>query len=109
MVRRADAHEHRPVLRGCGPPITQVADDRFADVVRQRQPLRPRALAAHNQLAGAPVDVFQREGGDLPGAQPQPRQDGQDRQIPESDHGRPVARVQQRVESAGLQALRQPR
>jgi hypothetical protein len=109
MVRRTDAHEHRPVLRGRGAPIMQVADDRFADVVGQRQPFRPRALATHDQLTRAPVDVLQREDGNLAGAQPQPRQHGQDRQIPESDHGRPVARVQQRIDLAGLQSLRQPR
>ncbi len=109
VMRRADAHEHRSVLRGRGTPFTQVPDDRDPDVMRQRQPFRPRALATHDQLTRAPVDVLQRQAGDLAGAQSQPRQHRQDRQIPAADHRRPVARRQQRLDLTGLQPLGQPR
>jgi len=73
-----------------------------------RSTRRPLAIS-NQQLPDAPVDVIQRDRRDLTGAQPQPRQHRQDRQVPAADHGGPVARVQQRVDLAGLQALGQPR
>ena len=41
------------------PPALQIGGDRLADVGRQRQPVLAGALAAHHQLAGAPVDVIE--------------------------------------------------
>ncbi len=72
----------------------QVVRQRAADINRQRQPPMA-ALAADDQLSGAPVDVLQSHGGNLARAQPQPHQHGQDRVVAPADRGAPIAACQQ--------------
>jgi hypothetical protein len=60
----------------------QPPGDRLPDLLRQRQPVFPTGLAAHGQLPAMPVNVRQPQRGDLAGAQPEPRQHGQDREVP---------------------------
>ncbi len=56
-VRRLDPHEHAAALRAPSTPATQIAGDRLADVIGQRQPLLPVALAADHDLARPPAEV----------------------------------------------------
>lgn len=67
--------------------IAAIVGDRLADINRQRQRLAPIALARHEQLPGAPVDVVYRQTGHFRAPQTQPRQDFEDGVIPESDTG----------------------
>lgn len=59
----------------------QVVGHGLPHVDRERQQRVAVALARDADLAGAPVDVIDTERGDLPGAQPQPRQHDQDRVV----------------------------
>ena len=68
----------------------------------------PIALAHHDDLAAAPVDVLQAQRGHLTRAQPQPGQQRQDRQVTPPDRGSGVARGQQHPGLLGRQVLRQP-
>ena len=56
---RRDAPAGTPPGPSARRPALQIADDRLADIDRQRQPLVPAALAADDELAGAPVDVVE--------------------------------------------------
>jgi hypothetical protein len=58
-LRRASTEEHLPA-RSARPASAHILDQRPADVIRQREPLGDRALAANRELPGAPVDVVQR-------------------------------------------------
>jgi hypothetical protein len=69
--RRPRPQEHLPPTAGRAPP-TRVAGDRVADVGGQRQPVLAPTLAMDKQFPPAPVDVIQRQGGDLAAAQPEP-------------------------------------
>ena len=44
-----------------GPAVGQVSDQGFTDLVRQRQPVLPTALATDDQLTGAPVHITELE------------------------------------------------
>src|ERR1039458_5328989 len=66
------AQKHRPAE----PPRTRTAEvfgKRLADIARQWQPIDPRALAVDYQLARPPVDVIERQPGDLARSQPASR------------------------------------
>ena len=52
-----------------GPAVGQVSDQGFTDPVRQRQPVLPTALAADDQLTGAPVHITELQAGHLDRAQ----------------------------------------
>jgi hypothetical protein len=100
------SHEHRSVL-GCGGSApAQVTLDRFADVHGQRQLLGVVALAAHPQLAGPPVDVVQAQRGDLTGAQAQPDQHEQDREVTSTPARTPVTASEQPGDLSVLKGLR---
>jgi hypothetical protein len=62
--------------------VREVIGQGFADVDRERHPVVPRSLAAHDQFAAAPVGVIERQRGDLAAAQAKPRQQRQNREIP---------------------------
>jgi hypothetical protein len=85
------ADEHRPVLRRPGAPGLQVGDDPFPDIGRQRQPIMPVPFAPHRDLTTPPVDVVHHQCGHLTGAQPQPHQHGEDRQVPATGRGPLIA------------------
>ena len=73
----------------------QVADDGLADISRQGQPLQAASLAAHRDLAVAPVDIAELERGHLPGPQPQPVQHREDGEVPRACQRVPVTARQQ--------------
>ena len=60
VARSLDANEHRTSLRAGRSAVSQIRDDRLADIGGQPQPLSA-ALAAHDDLAATPVDVLQRQ------------------------------------------------
>ena len=97
--------------RGAGtawPAILQPAGDRLAGVLRQRQPVLPAGLAVHGELPGPPVDVAQAQRGDLAGAQPEPRQDGQDREVPAPGRASAIAAAEQPPDICGADRPGQP-
>jgi hypothetical protein len=71
--------------------LLQVGGDRRADVGWQGQAVLGAGLAAHNDLAGAPVDVVEAKRGDLGGAQPEPHQQHQDRVVAPAHRVPPIA------------------
>jgi hypothetical protein len=87
-------HEHVPALAATA-AAPQVGGQRLADVDGQRQPIAPAALADHDQLPGAPIDVVERQRRDLAGAQPQPHQDRQDRVVASPDRRAAITAGQQ--------------
>ena len=97
-------HEHRAVQRARRPPATQIAGQRAADIDRQGQPIIAVALAIDHHLAGTPVDVIERQAGDLAAAQPEPAHQHQDREIAPPDRSAPVAARQQPVATRRAQA-----
>jgi hypothetical protein len=76
---------------------SQVGDDRLTDVAWQRKTLHANALAANRYLARPPVDVLQAQAGDLPGPQPEAKQDKQNGVVPPALRLPPVTRVKQGV------------
>ena len=68
----------------------QAGRNRLADIGGQRQPLAAVALAADRDLPGAPADVLERERSDLGGAQPEPHERCQDREVAAAIGGVPV-------------------
>jgi hypothetical protein len=82
--RRQRQQEQRAMLaRGTDP---QIRDERLPDVHRQRHRVLTMPLAVHEQLARTPVDVVQPDRGDLPGAQPEPREQHQHGKVAAADH-----------------------
>jgi hypothetical protein len=81
----------------------QIAHDGFADIDRQRQPFGAAALAPHDYLPLAPVNVIEFERGDLPGAQAEAGQHGQDREVTPSGRGAPVAAGEQASHRSSVQ------
>jgi len=86
-----------------GPAVGQVSDQGFTDSVRQRQPVLPTALAADDQLTGAPVHITELQAGHLDRAQAQPREQHHDCEVPASDSAAAVAAVQQPLDLGGRQ------
>jgi hypothetical protein len=58
-------------------------------------------------IPGSPVDVVQRQTGDLAGSQPEPGQQDEHRQVPPPDGSTRVAAVQHRLDLGRLQRGRQ--
>jgi hypothetical protein len=67
FVRRNTA---RLLLRGTS--VAQICGHRFADVDRQRETIPTRALAADDDLTGAPVNVVGFEASDFTAAKAEP-------------------------------------
>jgi hypothetical protein len=108
-VRRPHPQEHLPgSLERLRPAIGQVSGERFTRIGGQRQPFSTAALAAHGDLPGPPADVIQAQRGDLPGAQPEPGQQRQHREITAPGRGALVAAGQQRRHLPRPQRLGQP-
>ena len=97
--------EHRPELARAA--TLQIPDQRLADIDRQRQPVQTVALPANDQLTTPPVEILELHRGNLPGAQPEPHQQQQDRVIPPSDRPPPVAAGQQAAHDPRLDPARQ--
>jgi hypothetical protein len=66
-------------------------------------------LAVHHDLAGAPIDVVQRQRGDFSDAHAEPAEEQEHGEIAATEHGRLVARVQQTPHLIGLESFRQRR
>ena len=75
-MRRPQGDEQ--MLRGSGPPVPDVVDDRFADVDRQRHAVVQAALSADRQLSGPPVEVRKPNLPDLLRPQPETGQQQHD-------------------------------
>src|SRR5580658_5591722 len=82
--RRTHADED-PSYRTAGTSVTQIVDQRHADVRRQRQSHEPLALAADENLAPLPIQIVQGHGDDLSSAQSEARQKQQDRIVAFTD------------------------
>ena len=87
--------EDRPHLCLAGAPMPQVLDYGPADVVWQRQPVDPVALASDGDLTAAPVDIVDAQRRHLPGPQPEADQQRQNREVPAAGRSAPVTRRQQ--------------
>lgn len=86
-----------------GPAVGQVNDQVFTDPVRQRQPVLPTALAADDQLTGAPIHIPELQAGHLDRAKAQPREQHHDCEVPASDSAAAVAALQQPLDLGGRQ------
>jgi hypothetical protein len=83
--------KNRP-RRAAGTNVTQIVDQRRADVRRQRQSPQPLALAADENLAPFPIQIVQGQGDDFSGAQTEARQNQQDRIVALADWRAAIAR-----------------
>src|SRR5450759_5130008 len=54
------------------PPICQIIDDRFPDVLRKRHPCPSATLAAYRQRSLFPVQIIESEGRHLAGSESKP-------------------------------------
>jgi hypothetical protein len=104
-VRRERAQEHR-TTPAVPTRVTQARDEGLSDLAGEREPIRLAALAMDRQLPSTPVDVVERERGDLARAQPQTRQQHQDRVITPADRGRSVAASEDPRDVIAVQAAR---
>ncbi len=64
----AHADKNHAALRGVRAAVSQVYGYSPADIRRHRKTLDPIALASHDELAGAPVDIVKSERADLASA-----------------------------------------
>ena len=110
--RSPDLQEQRaaPGLRSAA----KIGHQRLADIDRQRQAVKPRALAVHDDLAAPPIDIVERQRGDFAGAQSKPHHQQQDRVVAPADRASPVTTGQQlsdrdRVKAAWKRAIAQIR
>jgi hypothetical protein len=87
--RRAHAQEYRSTI--ASRPPAQIRDQRRADVDGQREPLVSVPLPANEQRAAAPVEIFKAYRRDLTGAQPQTRQQQQDRIVTSAGEAATIA------------------
>lgn len=76
-VRRERAQEHLAVLT-MRSAAEKMLDQRLADIVRERETVELCAFPVDRQLAGAPIDIIQRERHDLGRPQPEAREQHQD-------------------------------
>jgi hypothetical protein len=106
VVRCERSHEHSSVQSASWSPTPQVAGQRDANIGRQRQTLIPARLAVDQDLAGAPVNVINRQRSDLAAPQPKPAHQQHDREIPPADRCLPIATRQQPTQLAALKRLR---
>src|SRR6478609_11830054 len=83
--RRDDPQEHLTARGTVRPAPSQVGDDRLTDVGWQRKVMHATALAVNPHLAGPPVEVLQAQAANLPGPQPEAKQDKQNRVVPAAD------------------------
>jgi hypothetical protein len=75
--------------------MSEIRDDRFADIGGQRQLEPPAALATHAQGAILPVDILELEKRHFTGTQTQPRKQQQDRIVASPDRGVSIDSSQQ--------------
>jgi len=75
--------------------VAKVVHDRLPGIDRQGQPVDPRSLAVNHDLARPPIDVVERQRGDLAATQPQSGQQHQDRVIAAPGRCRPITTVKQ--------------
>jgi hypothetical protein len=83
--------------------VLQVVHYRRPDIGRQRQRVVPIPFAPHGDLTAAPADAIQPQRRYLPGPQPEPGQQRQDRKIPPPCDGAQIAAGQQRRHLTGRQ------
>ena len=67
--------------------MADIRGEHAAHVCRQRKAALMPALALHRDLARPPIHVFERDRGNLPGAQPEPKQEPNDGRVAEADGG----------------------
>ena len=73
--------EEQAATAALSPPALAIVGDGLTHVMRQGQPFTPVALAGHNELTCAPVDIVDAERGHLSGPQTQTRQQRQNREV----------------------------
>ena len=106
LVRSSHAQEEMPGFGG-GTGTAQIGRDGAPDIDRQGQAFVPVPFAPHDDLASAPVDVIQFQGGDLAGAQAQSDEHGQDREVTPAGRGAAVTGGQQLLRLADFQRFGQ--
>jgi hypothetical protein len=67
----------------------------------------PAAFPANKQLPAPPVDILELDRGDLPGAQPEPHQQQQDREVAPANQPAPIAAGQKPSDYGGIEAAGQ--
>lgn len=97
-------------VAAAAPP--QIADQGFADVTWQGQPVALVAFAVDLALPGAPVQVVELKAGDLDRAQAEPCEQHQDRDITRAHQARSITGPEQPLDLAdrgtsGMPASRQ--
>ena len=108
-IGRVGARNVKNTLRESWRPRTaRYAASAVADIVRDREPIVPACLAAHEQITGPPVEIVELQAGDLDRAQPQPGEQHQHRVIPRAVKRRAVTAGQQRLD-IGLRHRRRDR
>ena len=78
--------------------MAQVIDQRLSDIDRQGQDIMPRSLAGDHDLASSPVHVIELQCRDLTAAQPEPRQQHQDREVAPASCGVAVTAREQHAD-----------
>ena len=110
MMRRADAHEQRPVLRARRPTVAQIRDDRLADIDREAA-AAPSAgpCPTITQLPRAPIDVLRtRSAATSPARSPSREQHVKTAKSRRPSARPAVTRPRERLQLLGLKRSRQP-
>ena len=71
----------------------QVCNERLPDIVGERQSGALMTLPVDLDLSGSPMQILDRESGGLDRAQPQPRQEHQDREVANAHPTRAITRL----------------
>jgi hypothetical protein len=88
-------------------PALQIAKDRLAGVLRERQPYFVAPLPDHAQSAALPIDVRQAKLAYVAGAQPEPYEHQDDGAIPQAARSTALTDSNKALHLLGRQASRQ--
>jgi len=101
-----NADEDGAALRRRGATASQVCSHCLADIRRYGQALEPIALASDQELARAPVEVIQAQRADLTGAQAEPNEQHQHREVPLARARPPIAGRQETLNFGSFERSR---
>ena len=106
VARRVQANEDVAGRTGW-PRMLEIVHQGRAHIGGQREPFMARALAAHEHLAAFPIHVVQGQGPHFTSAQPESRQEQEDRVIPHTGRRPAITAAQQALDVLGRQRLGQ--
>jgi hypothetical protein len=107
-LKRRNVSDKDTIRRRHRKPALQIAKDRLAGVLGERQPYFVAPLPDHAQSAALPIDVRQAKLAYVAGAEPEPYEHQDDGAIPQAARSTALAGSNKALHLLGREASRQP-